>query len=92
MIEIIGNIIAVFGVLIISACVIGFLKTKNLFLSVKLAFILNIYGVSILLIGLFLQNPSIALALKMALLVAINIMITIIINHLIIKKNENNAG
>lgn len=84
--EILSTTLSIFGALIILLCAIGFLKSKDVFLSVKLVFIANIYGFSILLIGLYLQTPTIALAIKTFILIALNTIITAIVNHLIVKK------
>lgn len=85
--DIIANILSAFGALIILVCALGVFRSKNVFLSVKLVFTANIYGLSILLIGLFLANPTIILAIKTSILTTLNIIITIIINHLIVKKS-----
>ena len=85
--DIIADIFSVFGSLIILLCALGFIRSKDVFLSVKLVFIANIYGLSILLIGLFLKSPTIILGIKTTILIALNIIITIIINHLIVKKS-----
>jgi len=84
--DIIGNILSAFGAVIILFCGIGLARSKNIFLSVKLVFIANIYGFSILIIGLSLKTPSLILGIKASVLIALNIIITIIINHLIVKK------
>ncbi len=84
--EILSTTLSIFGALIILLCAIGFLKSKDVFLSVKLVFIANIYGFSILLIGLYLQTPTIALVIKTFILIALNTIITAIVNHLIVKK------
>ena len=85
--DIIANILSAFGALIILVCALGVFRSKNVFLSVKLVFTANIYGLSTLLIGLFLANPTIILAIKTSILITLNIIITIIINHLIVKKS-----
>ncbi|MES2677572.1 MAG: hypothetical protein V4612_04590 [Pseudomonadota bacterium] len=85
--DIIANILSAIGSLIILLCAFGFMRSKDVFLSVKLVFIANIYGLSILLIGLFLETPTIILGIKTIILLTLNIIITIIINHLIVKKS-----
>ncbi len=87
--EIVANILLVIGTLIILLCMAGFARSKNIFLSAKLVFIANIYGLSILLIGFVFKNLSITIAVKAFVLIVLNIIITIIINHLIIKKSAN---
>ena len=84
---IIADILLIFGALIMSLCTVGFFRSSNIFLSVKLIFISNVYGLSILLVGFLLQDPTIVLAIKIAILIALNIIITVIINHLIIKNH-----
>lgn len=83
---VIANLLIGLGCLIILLCSLGFLRSQNVFLSVKLVFICNIYGVSILLIGFALQKFNAPLMVKTFILIIINIIITIIINHLVIKK------
>jgi multisubunit Na+/H+ antiporter MnhG subunit len=82
-----SNILIGLGCLIILLCSLGFFRSKNVFLSVKLVFICNIYGISILLIGFALQKFNAPLMVKTFILIITNIIITIIINHLIIKKS-----
>jgi multisubunit Na+/H+ antiporter MnhG subunit len=92
---IISDIMIGMGCLIILICCLGFLKSKNIFLSVKLVFICNIYGVSMLLIGFVLQKFNPPLVVKTIILIITNIVITIIINHLVIKKaaiSQKNIG
>ncbi len=67
-------------------CSLAFFRSKNIFLSVKLVFICNIYGVSILLIGFALQKFNASLIVKTSILIIVNVIITIIINHLVVKK------
>jgi multisubunit Na+/H+ antiporter MnhG subunit len=81
-----SNALIGLGCLIILLCSLGFLRSNNIFLSVKLVFICNIYGISILLIGFALQKFNAPLMVKTFILIIVNIIITIIINHLIIKK------
>jgi multisubunit Na+/H+ antiporter MnhG subunit len=81
-----ANILIGIGCLIILLCSLGFFRSKNIFLSVKLVFICNIYGLSILLIGFALQKFNAPLMVKTLILIIVNIIITIIINHLVIKK------
>jgi len=81
-----SNVLIGIGCLIILLCSLGFFRSKNVFLSVKLVFICNIYGISILLIGFALQKFNAPLLVKTFILIITNIIITVIINHLIIKK------
>ncbi|MFT6077507.1 MAG: multisubunit Na+/H+ antiporter MnhG subunit [Myxococcota bacterium] len=81
-----SNIFSIFGVLIFMLCALGLFKSKDIFVRIKLIFIANIYGFSLLLIGFLFKNPSIILSIKIILLILLNIIITILINHLIIKK------
>ncbi|MFT5703282.1 MAG: multisubunit Na+/H+ antiporter MnhG subunit [Rickettsiales bacterium] len=90
--SLIAAILAIFGSLLIALSMIGFYKSRNVFLSVKLIFICNIYGVSLLLIGLFLENPSLKLAIKTFILLALNIIISFIVNYLIVKKSTENLS
>ncbi|MFT6332922.1 MAG: multisubunit Na+/H+ antiporter MnhG subunit [Lentimonas sp.] len=74
---------------IILLCAVGFLRSKSIFTLVKLIFINNIYGVSLLLLGFLLKNMSFNLAVKVFLLLTLNVIFTLIINRLIIKKAAN---
>jgi multisubunit Na+/H+ antiporter MnhG subunit len=81
-----ANALIIIGCLIALFCLVGFYKSNNIFLSVKMVFICNTYGISLLLIGFALQRLSILLMIKALILISLNIIITIILNHIIIKK------
>ncbi|MFT6106630.1 MAG: multisubunit Na+/H+ antiporter MnhG subunit [Rickettsiales bacterium] len=85
-----ANIFSIFGALIIMLCALGYLRNKNIFIPVKLVFIANIYGLSFLMIGFMLNNLSAILSIKITLLILFNILITIIINHIIVKQIKIN--
>lgn len=76
----------IIGCLIILICAAAFLESPDVFLSAKLAFTANIYGVSMLLIGFALQSFNTILMIKTLIIIILNIIITIIINHSIIRK------
>lgn len=83
---ILSNILIILGCLIILICAIAYSKSSDVFLSVKLAFTSNIYGISLLLLGFALQNFTIILMIKTLIIIVLNIVITIIINHSVIRK------
>jgi multisubunit Na+/H+ antiporter MnhG subunit len=84
--NIVADFLIIAGCLIMLLCALGFLRSKDIFLSIKLVFISNVYGLSLLLTGFVLQKFNAALIIKIFILIALNIIITIIINHLIVKK------
>jgi multisubunit Na+/H+ antiporter MnhG subunit len=81
-----ANIFIVLGCLIILLASINFSKTKDLFSSVHFILINNIYGVTFLFIGLLLLNFSLFSAIKIIILILLNILITIIICHCITRR------
>jgi len=83
---ILANTLIIIGCLIMLLCLIGFLRSNNVFLSIKLVFICNIYGISLLLAGFALQKFNASLIIKTTIIISLNIIITIIVNHLIVKK------
>jgi multisubunit Na+/H+ antiporter MnhG subunit len=83
---IISKIISAIGISIILLCAASFFRSKNVFISVKIISTANLYGLSMLLIGFFLKNPSAAFAVKITLLLICNFILTAIMNRIIAKK------
>lgn len=81
-----ANIFIIAGCLILLLASIGFSKTKDLFSSIHFILIANIYGISLLFIGLLLQNFTFTSLIKVIILILLNIIITIIICHSITRR------
>jgi len=84
--ELIANILIITGNLIILLCAINFLKSKNILISVQFAVLSNIYGLSILLIGIILKNFNFQNLLKIAIIIILNLIITIILQQIFNRK------
>ena len=76
---IIANVIILFSLALILLSAVAFFKSTNIYLSAKLLLINNIYGISLLLIGLFLRNPSFHFLVQIFLLILLNLLVTLIL-------------
>ncbi len=84
--NLIANILIILGSIIILLCCINFLRSKDIFESIHYVILANIYGLSILLFGIAFKYYQIQNLLKIIILIAINWIITVILNQ-IFNKN-----
>jgi multisubunit Na+/H+ antiporter MnhG subunit len=86
MVFFLANILIITGLLIIILCAIAIFKAKDIYQYIHFVSISNIYGLSILLIGLGLDKYSLVSMIKIISLVLFNIIITIIITQSIARR------
>ena len=86
MIFFLANFLIVVGFIIIILCSIAIFRAKDVYQSIHFVSISNIYGLSILLIGLGFEKYSLVYMIKIISLVLFNIIITIIITQSVARR------
>lgn len=86
MVFFLANIFITIGFLIITLCAIAIFRAKDIYQSIHFVSISNIYGLSILLIGLGFNKYSMIYTIKIISLVLFNIIITIIITQSVARR------
>ena len=84
--SVISGFLAVAGCLVILFCGFAFLKVRDVFYSIHLIIISNIYGLSLFLAGLALWDLSLVLIIKIIILILLNIIISLLIVQNILRK------
>lgn len=84
--EIISNFLLVISCLVITLCSIAFFKARDVFCRIHLIVISNIYGLSLLLIGIALRNLSLILLMKIVILIMLNLIINLLVVQSFSKK------
>ena len=87
---ILGNILLIIGAILIFLASIAIFKSKNAFFTMQQVNMVNIYAISILLIGFMLINPKIQNIFEIALILILNIIISTIITQILNKKTAQN--
>jgi len=88
---ILSNFLIICGLLIFFLGALNFLKSKNIFASIKFVTIANIYGFSFLLFGFFLKNYQSQNNFwqnlpKIIILLAVNLIIAVILSQIFNKR------
>jgi len=84
--DLLTNIVIIVGLLIVILCTFAILKAKDIYQSIHFISISNIYGLSILLIGLGFDKYSLVSMIKIISLVLFNIIITIITTQSVVRR------
>lgn len=80
--EFIANSFLLTGSIIILFCAIAFLRAKNILESVHYVICSNIYGLTILLIGIMLRYFEIENILKITILLVLNFIVSVLLQQL----------
>ncbi len=81
-----ANILMIIGSLITLISAINFLKSKNILNNIHYITLANIYGISIILIGLAIKDHQIQNLVRILVIIIINLIVAVILNKIFINR------